>query len=84
MGTGRLKGDCVKICTLTPAFRCPPGNAEPQLGASHIDQFDSDSDSEFDFVLFASAVIDEDAIMHVGNVKEMESHPRWRANPIQP
>ena len=49
----------------------PPGNAEPQLGASHIDQF-------------ASAVIDDDAIMHAGNVKEMESHPRWRANPIQP
>ena len=39
----------------------PPGNAEPQLGASHIDQFDPYSD--FDFVLFASAVIDDDAIM---------------------
>ncbi len=34
-----------------------PGNAEPQLGASAVDQID------FEFVLFASAVIDYDYIM---------------------
>ena len=34
-----------------------PGNAEPQLGPSEIDQID------FEFVLFASAVIDYDYIM---------------------
>ena len=52
-----FKGQYLETAKKLKEQQGKPGNAEPQLGASDIDQLD------FEFVLFASAVIDYDYIM---------------------
>jgi type I restriction enzyme R subunit len=52
-----FKGQYLETAKRLKEHQGKPGNAEPQLGESAIDQID------FEFVLFASAVIDYDYIM---------------------
>lgn len=52
-----FRGEYLETAKKLKEQQTKPGNAEPQLGESSIDQID------FEFVLFASAVIDYDYIM---------------------
>lgn len=52
-----FKGEYLETAKKLKEQQAKPGNTEPQLGSTDLDQFD------FEFVLFASAVIDYDYIM---------------------